>query len=123
MICAGDEIRDVRVDRIKTIIEVHWLRVEWCGDPHEAAWEGEWSGGWVRTWQFTCFVHSVVAVDQSVAWLRLRIVFGGSIGTELVWLDFHEQMKTDGGKVFGGVPVSTRWEKLLYLGSNGVMEG
>ena len=65
----------------------------------------------------------MIAVNQSVAWLWLSIVFGGSIGTELMRLDFYEQMKTDGGKMFSGVPVSARWENTLYLGSNGVMEG
>ena len=38
----------------------------------------------VSSWEVICFVHPVVAVDQSVAWLRLNVVFGDSIGAELV---------------------------------------
>ena len=63
----------------------------------------------------------MVAVDQSEAWLRLIMVFGDSIGTELMGLDLHEQMKTNGDKVFDRVPVFAGWEETSYLGSNGVI--
>ena len=49
------------------------------------------------------------------------MVFGDSIGTELMGLDLHEQMKTNGDKVFDRVPVFAGWEETSYLGSNGVI--
>ena len=49
------------------------------------------------------------------------MVFGDSIGTELMGLDLHEQMKTNGGKVFDRVSLFTGWEETSYLDSNGVM--
>ena len=65
----------------------------------------------------------MVAVCQGVAWLWVNTVFGCSSGTELMRFDFHEQMMTYCGKMFGGVPMSVMWENMLYVSSNGIMEG
>ena len=44
------------------------------------------------------------------------MVFGNSIETELMELDLHEQMKTNGGKVFGGGSSVYRMKKNVVFG-------
>ena len=60
-------------------------------------------------------------VDQSEEWLWVRMVFGETIGSELMWFDFHETLMTNGGSVFGRVPVLATCGETSYICKDGII--